>query len=120
MSPHEVERQKHIKALDYCKNALTFIHKLESATAEMQNLLLSKSTSDVLEALRFLSKAHRFGIPGAQSGIRASLVLVWDQRDTGTVRRELLESIERLYMLSSKSNGDDAGDEGEQAQHSTV
>lgn len=98
--PSEMKKQLlgKMEFLKYCKSALLFIARIERACAELAPLLSSKTTTDVLMSLRFFVVAKEFKLSSAHVGICRMLSLVWDSRESGQVRKELLESFERLYV----------------------
>ena len=63
-------------------------------------ILGSKVTSDVLEAINFLSKCASFGISAAQPGVQRSLGLVWS--GDATVRKAVLDVHVQLYLDSQE------------------
>ena len=84
--------------LAYCHSAVAFIKKIEAACAECCKLLSSKSTSDVVESVRFFVKAQKFKISGASEGLAKMLGLVWDVRDSGAAKKELMLAFEAVYL----------------------
>ena len=94
-----------LEFLKYCKSALLFIARVERICADLCDLLLSTTQSDVQGALRFFATAHEFGLRGAEVGVRRMLCLVWDSRDSGAVKKELVEMFERLYIAKPSDDG---------------
>ena len=75
-------------------------------------LLGSKVTSDVLEALEFLSTAFEFGVLGSGEGVRRGLVLVWSKEQQ--VREAVVAAYVRLYLNPEvRGEGSECGSECE-------
>ena len=87
--------------LRYCKDALQFIAKVEDACEAVKRLQCSKTMSDVLECMRFLSILYKFNIEVAKHSIKGLFVLIWDTRESGRIRKELLETFEQIYISPS-------------------
>ena len=68
----------------------------------VSQLLGSKSTSDVMEALEFLCTAQEFHLPGASAGMRRALVLIWSS--DGQVKEMLLSHYTRLYLTTEEDS----------------
>ncbi|XP_014680351.1 PREDICTED: condensin complex subunit 1-like, partial [Priapulus caudatus] len=79
-------------------------------------LLGSRSSTDVLEAIEFFATAAEFHVSGAVVGVRRALVLVWSKEQP--IREALSAAYRRLYL---ETGDDDAGAAGNQrAQTLTV
>uniref|UniRef100_A0A7S2REY1 Condensin complex subunit 1 C-terminal domain-containing protein n=1 Tax=Mucochytrium quahogii TaxID=96639 RepID=A0A7S2REY1_9STRA len=87
-----------VAELTYYRSALEFSARMESACQQAERLVCSKNVTDVLESLRFLSTAVRFKLPAASDSMRKLLRLVWDDRESGRVQKELLETFELIYI----------------------
>lgn len=61
---------------------------VQAAVPAFEQLLGSKTGTDVMEAIRFLSRARAFAIPGADAGLAQMLTLVWSQE--GSVKEEVV------------------------------
>ena len=55
-------------------------------------MLSSKTGTDVMEAIRFLSRARAFSIPGAEAGLAKMLTLVWSSE--GSVKEEVVSEVD--------------------------
>mmetsp|Transcript_17787 Transcript_17787/g.35139 ORF Transcript_17787/g.35139 Transcript_17787/m.35139 type:complete len:1366 (+) Transcript_17787:329-4426(+) len=84
--------------LHYFKSALGFTARMSHACEQAQLLVCSKVVTDVLESLRFLCAATRFKLPAAGNAIRKVLSLIWDDRESGRIKKELLETFELVYL----------------------
>jgi len=51
--------------LSYTINAMTLINKITNSLPIIENLLFSKTTSDILEALQFATRAVNFNLKGS-------------------------------------------------------
>jgi condensin complex subunit 1 len=80
----------------YLKDALSFTRLMSGCIPTVSQLLGSRSTSDVLEALEFLCTAQEFSLPMASAGMRKAMVLVWSSDNS--VKEELLSKYTRLYL----------------------
>ena len=65
-------------------------------------LLGSKNTTDILEAINFLVTATEFGVAAATTGVRKMMVLVWSQEQT--VREAVTGAYRQLYLQPSEKN----------------
>lgn len=63
------------------------------------DLLKSKVTSDVLEAMEFLRVCQLFQIKGAAEGIGKCLSLIWSQDEQ--VRRGVVSTYDSIYLSTS-------------------
>lgn len=64
-------------AVRFLEDSLEFSRIIVSAVPKLQDLLMSKVDSDVVEAIDFFTSAYRFGIRNTESGMRQLLYLVW-------------------------------------------
>lgn len=104
-SQDDAERKKKLDFLKYCKDSLLFITKIERACEQVKRLQCSKSMSDVLESMRLLSVAHKFKVPAAKESIKNLFVLIWDTRESGRIRKELLQTFEETYISRATEDG---------------
>ena len=70
--------------------------QMEKTVATICQLLGSKSTTDISEAIDFFVTASEFGLRNALVGVRRMLVLIWS-RDS-TVRDAVVEAYKGLYL----------------------
>jgi hypothetical protein len=68
---------EHARARATAMLAAEFSRVIEGAVPVLQQMLTSKAGSDVMGAIRFLSRARAFDIPGASQGLAQMLTLVW-------------------------------------------
>ena len=97
------ERAGKAKAHEFTSSAVAFISSLEGANVALASMLLSKSTSDVNEALRFYVKARHFRLPCAVSGMRSALHLMFS--DETSVRTEVLRTFVDVFINAPSAEG---------------
>lgn len=102
-TPLELERKTKLKMFDFFVSAASFIRQLEAAVPTLCGLLGSRVVSDVQAALRFFVKAFAFQLPGADTGVRRMLALVWSRE--AQVRDELLTTFHHLFITVPGSDG---------------
>jgi condensin complex subunit 1 len=66
-------------------------------------LLFSKVTSDVLEAVEFFVTAHHCGLAEAEAGIRRMLPLVWSKE--GDVANAVVEAYRKIFLSTDGAAG---------------
>ncbi|XP_035829509.1 condensin complex subunit 1, partial [Aplysia californica] len=96
----EIAKQQTL--VQYLKNSLTFASQVQQCIPVICQLLGSKNSSDVLEAVQFFVTAVQFGVSAAQVGVRRMLVLVWSQEQT--VREAVVEAYRTLYLQPKEKN----------------
>lgn len=74
---YEEEYKKTDNAVRFLEDSLQFSRLVVQAVPKLQVLLMSKTDSDVSEAIDFFTSAYRFGIKNTESGMRQLLYLVW-------------------------------------------
>lgn len=74
---------------------MTFAKQVREVIPVLCELLYSRTSSDVLEAVAFFVSAHRFGVEDASLGIRKMLPLVWSGE--ASVRDAVLGSYRDIY-----------------------
>jgi hypothetical protein len=95
----------YVRAREMYSAAAKFATQVVSAVPTMATeLLSSKTSSDVMEAIRFLSRARAFGVPGAEAGLARMLVLVWAD---GNVKEEVVTTFDKLYILNEALEDED-------------
>lgn len=74
---YEEEYKKTENAVRYLEDSLEFSRIIVSAVPKLQELLMSKTDSDVTESIDFFTSAFQFGIKNTEGGMRQLLYLVW-------------------------------------------
>ena len=90
------ERSSKLEAREFASEAIRFINSLESANKALESMLLSKNTSDVVEALRFYVRAKQFQLPCAITGMRNALALMWSSEKQ--IRTEVLKAFIDVFI----------------------
>lgn len=94
-----------IKAqIDYCEGGLNLIKAMATAMPKIEEMLKSKNSSDVIEGLKFFTKAVNFSIKGSAKYLRSAFSLIW--HDEEIIRLECLNSFKNVYL----TDGGDAED----------
>ncbi|GFR90044.1 condensin complex subunit 1 [Elysia marginata] len=96
----EVAKQQTL--VQYLKNSLTFAVQVQECIPIICQLLGSKNTTDILEAINFLVTATEFGVVAATAGVRKMMVLVWSQEQT--VREAVTGAYRQLYLQPKGKN----------------
>lgn len=74
---YEEDYKKVENAVRFLEDSLEFSKIVVSAVPKLKELLMSKTESDVAEAIDFFTSAFMFGIKNTESGMRQLLYLVW-------------------------------------------
>ena len=99
----QAERAAKTKALEFTASALSFISSLESTNESLSLMLLSKSMSDVTEALRFFVRAKEFGLPCAVSGMRKALSLIFSNEKS--IQEHVLTAFSEVFLSVPGTSG---------------
>ena len=78
------------------QDSLLFITLLKQAIPTISQLLGSKSSTDVLEAINFFVAGHEFGVGDTTIGIRRMMLLVWSKEQT--VKEAVVSAYRQLYL----------------------
>ena len=79
-----------------------FHAQMENSIPVICQLLGSKTTSDVSEAINFFVTAYEFGLTNAIFGVRRMLVLIWS-RDSA-IKDSVVEAYKGLYLDPPAAN----------------
>jgi condensin complex subunit 1 len=90
-------------SLDCCSIAIQFLSAIASSIPTLEILLTSTTSGDVVEALRFFTRAVNFGVKGSATSLRRAFSLVWHQ--DATVRNECLASFCAVYLTDGAVDG---------------
>ncbi|KAH9513584.1 Condensin complex subunit 1 [Bulinus truncatus] len=88
--------------VQYLKNSLTFAAQVQQCIPVICQLLGSKNTTDVLEAIQFFVTAVEFGVTAATVGVRKMMVLIWSQETS--VREAVVNAYRTLYLEPKEKN----------------
>lgn len=82
---------------------LRFLTQVDEAVEVAQTLLMSRSKSDILDAVELLVYADAYGIESSSAGIRAIVHLVWakaDNDEANTVCQTAVNTYRDLFMTA--------------------
>ena len=96
----EIRKQKILVA--YLHDSYQFANQINDALPVVCNLLGSKQSSDILEAIKFFVSAFEFGVLNAMVGVRQMLSLIWSREPT--VKDAVMAAYRRLYVDSESAN----------------
>lgn len=71
---------------------MEFSQAIAEAVPKIENMLMSKINTDVVEAVEFFTTAYLFGIRGTEQGMRKMLWLVWSSD------KEKREAVTKAYI----------------------
>ncbi|XP_022111340.1 condensin complex subunit 1-like isoform X2 [Acanthaster planci] len=90
------ELSKQQVLVKYLQDCVAFASQIQQAVPILCELLSSKVTSDVLEAVEFFVRAQEFGVTSAAKGVRQMMVLVWSKEQG--VKEAVVAAYKRLYL----------------------
>jgi condensin complex subunit 1 len=105
-TPLQKEHTQKKKLLEFFVSAVRFIRQMEATIPMLAQLLGSRCVSDVQATLRFLVKAFAFKLPGAKTGIRRLLTLIWNREPA--IKQEVVNTFHHLFVTAAGSNGKEA------------
>ncbi|CAB4059470.1 YCS4 [Lepeophtheirus salmonis] len=88
----------------YLKDSVSFGKLMNDSLPIMCQLLGSKQSTDILEAIDFFVTAFEFGILNAMMGVRKMLSLIWSNESV--VKEAVVKAYRRLYIdVGTRSGG---------------
>lgn len=84
------------------QDSMMFAAQVQKSIPLLCQLLTSKTTSDVLEAIHFYVTAYEFGVNNAIVGVRKMLVLIWSKE--ASVKDAVVSAYKRLYVTPQAGN----------------
>lgn len=66
-----------MKQVEFLSDSLEFSEIITKAVPKLEELLMSKTNTDVFEAVDFFTTGYLFNIKGTESGMRRMLSLIW-------------------------------------------
>lgn len=96
------EMQKQIKTVEFLKDSIEFSHVATSAMPKMLEMLMSKTNSDVFEAVDLFTTGYLFGIHGTQAGMQRMLNLVWS---SDKEKQEAVSNAYRKVLFTTDMTG---------------
>lgn len=74
---HTAEYDKQSSMVDFFSDCLDFSRMITEAVPKIEEFLLSKTNSDVFEAIEFFTTGYLFNIKNTEHGVRRTLNLLW-------------------------------------------
>lgn len=99
---YEEDYKKTENAVRFLEDSLEFSRIIVSAVPKLKELLMSKSDSDVNEAIDFFTAAFRFGIKNTEGGMRQMLYLIWV---ASKEKRDPLREAYKCVLLTTDLQG---------------
>lgn len=96
--------------LSKCHSCLELLEAINTAIPTINLMLISKTSSDVIEALKFFTRAVNFGINGSANCLLASLSLIWHQDES--IQTECLNSFLNVFITDGATNSAPGGTGG--------
>ena len=90
--------------LEFCEGGLKLITSIMTTFPKIEEMLKSKTTGDVVEALRFFMKAAKFNIKGSAKCLRLTFSLVWHLDPA--IQKECIASFRHVYLTDGAVSGD--------------
>lgn len=82
--------------IKYCSAAVRFIAAVDLGVPSVKQLLASKTSSDVVEVLRLVARASKFGMTPYSALLQSSFALVWHQDES--IMKECLAAFLSVYL----------------------
>ena len=92
----EDELNKQRMFVQYLGDSVKFSKIIHKSLPVVAQLLGSKQSSDILEAIEFFVSAFEFGLLNAMMGVRRMLALIWSQEKT--IKDAVVAAYKRLYI----------------------
>ena len=93
----------------FSSSALQLLQSVAASLPRIKDMLRSETLSDVIEAIRFLSKAVRFDIAGASDAFSNALSLVWHQEKN--IQKAIFNAFCSVYICDCDLSLPDVSDE---------
>ena len=90
----ELNKQKML--VQYLSDSVKFSKIIHKSLPVVAQLLGSKQSTDILEAIEFFVSAFEFGLLNAMIGVRRMLALIWSQEKT--IKDAVVAAYKRLYI----------------------
>ena len=102
----DVEASSLQTQLDYVCTVLDFLDTLSGAVPVVQSLVHSKTSSDVVEAVRFFVRAVNFNVKGTKKSLQGCFSLVFHQEKA--VQEECLSAFKHAYLTDGAATATEA------------
>ncbi|KAH8370062.1 hypothetical protein KR093_002055, partial [Drosophila rubida] len=96
------EMLKQIKTVEFLKDSIEFSQVATSAMPKMLEMLLSKTNTDVFEAVDLFTTGYLFGIHGTETGMQRMLNLVWS---SDKEKRDAVSNAYRRVLFTTDMTG---------------
>lgn len=80
---------------------LQYTTLLNSAVPKLEEMLMSKTNSDVFESIDFFTTAYQFGIKGCESGMHKMIFLVWSDKEK---REAVTAAYKKVLFTTDKTD----------------
>lgn len=94
----------------YCRDACAFIKIFDNAFEQATNLLISKTKTDVLSAVDFITMGDAFGIESSKEGVKQMLHLVWksgSNDDNNKIVEKVVDSYTTMFLTANEGDSAD-------------
>jgi condensin complex subunit 1 len=98
---NDTEIYKLTTELSKCHSCLELLQSINTAIPAIHQMLASKTTSDVIEALKFFTRAMNFGINGSATCLLGSFSLIWHQDES--IQTECLTAFLNVFITDGTS-----------------
>lgn len=90
------ELEKQVNVVGFLEDALEFSQAIAGAVPKLEEMLMSTTISDALEAIEFFKTGYLFDIKGTENGLKLMLRLLYII-NTGQEKNEKSEAVLRAY-----------------------
>ncbi|XP_055905047.1 condensin complex subunit 1 [Eupeodes corollae] len=91
-----------IKTVQFLQDSIEFSKVITKAVPKIQEMLLSKTNSDVFEAVDLFTTGYLFGIKGTECGMRRMLYLVWS---SDKEKRDAVSNAYKKVLFTTDETG---------------
>lgn len=91
-----------IKTVQFLQDSIDFSKVITKAVPKIQELLLSKTNTDVFEAVDLFTTGYLFGIKGTEGGMRQMLYLVWS---SDKEKRDAVSNAYKKVLFTTDQTG---------------
>ncbi|EDX14871.1 condensin complex subunit 1 [Drosophila simulans] len=96
------EMLQQIKTVQFLKDSIDFAVLMTSAFPKLHDMLMSKTNTDVFEAVDLFTTGYMFGIHGTESGMQRMLQLVWS---SDKEKRDAVSDAYKRVLFSTDQTG---------------
>jgi condensin complex subunit 1 len=88
--------------IEFCEYAMELIAAIDASVPKITEMLRSKTSSDVVEALKFFRRAVSFNATGALHSFKSAFSLIWHQ--DVPIRTEVLATFKDVYLTDGAAD----------------